>query len=326
MTQIHPDPHLISVAPMMDYTDRHDRYFLRLIAPDIALYTEMITAQALAHGNPQRLLAFHPDEKYVALQLGGSDPALLAQAAKMGEDFGYNEINLNSGCPSPRVSSGRFGACLMLEPQLVADCMSAMQAQVSIPVTIKCRIGVDHQDDYESLHHYVETIAATGCNTFIVHARKAWLAGLSPKQNREIPPLRYDVVYRLKQDFPGLKIILNGGIKTSSDVDTQLQHVDGVMIGRAAYHNPYLLADLQYKYMNNKDILSRYEIIKKMLPYIHEQLSNGIKLNTISRHLLGLFQGQRGAAVWRRYISQNAHKPGANAGILEEALNLIANY
>lgn len=310
---------------MMDCTDRHDRYFLRLIAPDVSLYTEMITAQALAHGDPKRFLQFNPAEKYVALQLGGSDPGLLANSAKLGEEFGYDEINLNTGCPSPRVSSGRFGACLMLEPLLVADCIASMRAKVKIPVTIKCRIGVDDQDSYESLHHYIGTIASTGCNTFIIHARKAWLAGLSPKQNRDIPPLQYDIVHRIKKDFPELTIILNGGVKTISDIDAQLPYVDGVMIGRAAYSNPYLLAEIQAKYFNNKDILCRIAVIKKFIPYIREQVSNGVKLTMISRHILGLFQGQRGAAAWRRYISQNAHKPGANVEIIEDALAFIVN-
>lgn len=320
-----PKTHLISVAPMMDYTDRHDRYFLRLIAPDVLLYTEMITAQALAHGDPDYLLAYDSLEHPVALQLGGSDPALLTKGARLGEDFGYDEINLNVGCPSPRVSAGRFGACLMLEPQLVADCIAAMRAQVNIPVTVKCRIGVDAKDSYEALHEFITLVASTGCDTFIIHARKAWLAGLSPKQNREIPPLRYEVVHQIKRDFPHLNIILNGGIKTIADIDAQLPHVDGIMIGRAAYANPYLLAEIQRKYLLNNNVLSRYEIINHFLPYISKQLVNGVKLNTITRHILGLFQGQRGAGIWRRYLSQNAHKAGADVNILQEALALLTN-
>lgn len=318
---------VISVAPMMDWTDTHDRYFLRLIAPDVLLYSEMITANALIYGNnPSRFLKFHPAEHPVALQLGGSDPTLLSQAAKMGEETGYDEINLNVGCPSERVSSGRFGACLMLEPNLVADCVSAMIAQVKIPVTVKCRIGVDDNDSYESLYEFIKLISTTGCETFIVHARKAWLKGLSPKQNREIPPLRYDIVHQIKKDFPHLAIMINGGIKTVEEVEAQLPFVDGVMIGRAAYSNPYLLAEIQYKLLNNNDILSRADIVKLMLPYISEQTENGVKLISIARHILGLFQGQRGAAAWRRYISENACKAGAGVEVIEQALATVNQY
>lgn len=316
----------ISVAPMMDWTDKHDRYFLRLIAPDVFLYTEMITAQALEYGDPEYLLAFNDLEHPVSLQLGGSDPILLAKGAKRGEEFGYDEINLNVGCPSPRVSAGRFGACLMLEPSLVAECVAAMQAKVRIPVTVKCRIGVDEKDCYESLHHFIETIANTGCNTFIIHARKAWLKGLSPKQNREIPPLQYEIVHRIKRDFPHLRIILNGGIKTIQDIDAQLPHVDGVMIGRMAYSNPYFLAEIQAKYLKTRDISTRYEVANNIIPYIRNQVENGVRLNNITRHILGLFQGQRGAAIWRRYLSQNANKAGADARVIEEALALLASF
>ncbi len=314
---------IISVAPMMDCTDRHDRYFLRLIAPDVQLYTEMITSQAIIHGDAQYLLAFDPAEKYVALQLGGSDPKHLAYAAKLGEAAGYNEINLNVGCPSPRVSAGRFGACLMLEPELVAECVSAMQSQVHIPVTVKCRIGVDHQDSIASLYHFIRLVANAGCTTFIVHARKAWLAGLSPKQNREIPPLRYEIVWKLKKDFPALTIIINGGIKSLTDIDVQLSHVDGVMIGRTAYANPYFLSDIQSYYFSKEKMLNRIDIIKNLIPYVHDQLAKGVRLHSMTRHILGLFQGQRGAAVWRRYLSQHAHKKGANAKVIEEALALV---
>lgn len=315
-------PH-ISVAPMMDWTDRHDRYFLRLIAPDVLLYTEMITTFALIHGDKNKLLAFDPAEHPVALQLGGSDPAMLATCAQMGADAGYDEINLNVGCPSPRVSSGRFGACLMREPSLVADCIAAMQAKVQVPVTVKCRIGVDDQDSYEELHTFITLIAAAGCNRFIVHARKAWLSGLSPKENREIPPLCYDVVHRLKKDFPHLTIIVNGGLKSIADIDAQLPHVDGVMIGRAAYSNPYLLADIQSNYFKNKEILGQLDVVQKFIPYISNQLKNGVKLNNITRHILGLFQGKRGAAHWRRYISQHAHLEGAGIEVLKNALEMI---
>jgi tRNA-dihydrouridine synthase A len=316
---------LISVAPMMDCTDKHDRYFLRLIAPDILLYTEMITAYALLHGDREYLLGFHPAEHPVALQLGGSDPRLLADCTKMGEAFGYDEINLNVGCPSPRVSSGRFGACLMLEPALVADCVAAMRAKVKIPVTVKCRIGIDDVDSYESLHAFIRLVASAGCSTFIIHARKAWLKGLSPKQNRDIPPLSYETVWRIKQDFPELTIIINGGIKTLADIDAQLPHVDGVMIGRAAYSNPYLLADIQAKYLNNHDILSRYEVVKKCLPYVGDQVRNGVKLTAITRHILGLFQGLRGASAWRRYLSQHAHIAGAGVEVIENALQQVTD-
>lgn len=315
---------LISVAPMMDCTDRHDRYFLRLIAPDVLLYSEMITSNALIHGDPDYLLGFDLAEKPVALQLGGSDPHLLAQCAKMGEEFGYNEINLNVGCPSHRVSSGRFGACLMREPGLVADCVAAMQAKVTIPVTVKCRIGVDNQDSYEELHHFVQLIADAGCQTFIIHARKAWLSGLSPKQNREIPPLRYDVVRQIKQDFSGLTIILNGGIKTITDIDDQLPYVDGVMIGRAAYANPYLLASIQKKYFHHHTVLTRHEVIRELIPYIRQQLKNKVKLTAITRHILGLFQGKPGAAAWRRYLSQHAHHTNVGIDIIEQALMFVS--
>lgn len=316
---------LISVAPMMDYTDRHDRYFLRLIAPDVLLYTEMITAQALVHGDPDYLLAYDDLERPVALQLGGSDSALLAKGAKLGEAFGYDEINLNVGCPSPRVSAGRFGACLMLEPELVAHCVAEMRARVNIPVTVKCRIGVDHQDSYEALQKFISLVASTGCDTFIIHARKAWLSGLSPKQNRDVPPLKYEVVHQIKKDFSQLNIILNGGLKTLEDIDAQLPHVDGIMIGRAAYSNPYLLAEIQRKYFANHQVLSRYEVIQQLLPYISKQVQNGVRLNAITRHILGLFQGQRGASIWRRYLSQHAHQSGADANILKAALALMEN-
>lgn len=314
---------VISVAPMMDWTDRHDRYFLRLLAPDVQLYTEMITMQALMYGNVKKLLQFHEREKYVALQLGGSDPKQLAHCARLGEEFGYNEINLNVGCPSPRVSSGRFGACLMLEPQLVADCIAAMRAAVKIPVTVKCRIGVDDHDSYAELSQFINLVASTGCNTFIIHARKAWLSGLSPKENREIPPLCYDVVHQIKKDFPDKTIIINGGLKTLTAIDEQLKHVDGVMIGREAYSNPYFLAEIQNHYFTQENSLTRHEVIQKFLPYVQEQLENNVRLHSITRHILGLFQGQRGAAAWRRYLSQHAHKQDAGVETIMHALALV---
>lgn len=313
---------LISVAPMMDCTDRHDRYFLRLIAPDIMLYTEMITAQALHYGDVNHLLSFHPSEKKLALQLGGSDAKKLALGAKLGESFGYDEINLNVGCPSPRVSKGRFGACLMLEPHLVADCVAEMAAQVNIPVTVKCRIGVDENDSYEALFHFVELISKAGCKTFIIHARKAWLAGLSPKENRELPPLHYDVVWKIKKDFPHLNIIINGGIKTLSAIESQLTHVDGVMIGRAAYYQPYFLAGIQANYFPNTPILTRHEVVQHYLPYLEEQIKNKIKLSSMVRHILGLFHGERGAALWRRHLSENTHLSNNNINVIKQALAL----
>lgn len=316
---------IISVAPMMDWTDRHDRYFLRLIAPNILLYTEMITAQALHYGDVDYLLAYNPSEHPLALQLGGSDPALLAAAAQLGEAYGYDEINLNVGCPSPRVSLGRFGACLMLEPALVANCVLAMKAVTKLPVTVKCRIGVDNHDSYASLQHFIEVVAASGCSTFIIHARKAWLHGLSPKENREIPPLQYDIVRQVKRDYPALTIILNGGIKNLAQIEAELPYVDGIMIGREAYSNPYFLAEIQAKYYPGTSVLTRADIVKEMIPYIVQQVQKSVRLSSISRHILGLYNGVRGAAIWRRYLSEHAHKVGASAEIVEQALALMIN-
>jgi tRNA-dihydrouridine synthase A len=314
----------ISVAPMMDWTDRHDRYFLRLIAPDVLLYTEMLTTGALIHGDSKRFLAFDALEHPLALQLGGSDPAALARCAQMGMDAGYDEINLNVGCPSDRVKSGRFGACLMGEPQLVADCVAAMRAQVTIPVTVKCRIGIDNQDSYEELQHFIKTVASAGCDVFVMHARKAWLNGLSPRQNREIPPLRYDVVRQIKQDFPKLTIVINGGIKTAAEIAEHLQFVDGVMIGREAYSNPYLLASIQEQFFSRPvDINTREQVIEKLMPYVEEQLRNNVRLSSITRHIIGLYQGEKGGRRWRRYLSENAHKPGAGAVVVTEAMKTI---
>lgn len=314
---------LVSIAPMMECTDSHDRFFLRLIAPHVLLYTEMITTGALIHGDYKRFLAYHPAEHPLALQLGGSDPAQLAYSAKLGEDFGYDEINLNVGCPSDRVKSGRFGACLMLEPQLVADCVSAMTAVVKTPVTVKCRIGVDHQDSYELLTYFIQTIASAGCDVFIIHARKAWLNGLSPKQNREIPPLQYDVVKKIKQDFPHLSIILNGGIRHIAQIDEHLPFVDGVMIGREAYSNPYLLAEINKKYYSAEESLSREAVIEKFIPYVQQQIENNVKLSSMTRHILGLFQSQQGARLWRRYLSEHAHQKGAGVYVIQEALKQL---
>jgi len=314
---------LISVAPMMECTDRHDRYFLRLISSHALLYTEMVTTGALIHGDFKRFLQFHPLEHPVALQLGGNEPAALAHCAQLGAEFGYDEINLNAGCPSDRVQSGRFGACLMLDPHLVAECVNAMTRKVSIPVTVKCRIGVDDHDSYESLCEFIKLVMQAGCNVFIIHARKAWLQGLSPKQNRDIPPLCYDVVYQLKKDFPALTIIINGGIKTITDVQNHLFSVDGVMIGREAYSNPYLLAELEEKYFAVNP-MQRQEIIEQFIPYVELQLQNKIKLSSMTRHILGLFQSQKGARIWRRHISENAHLLNAGIEVLKTAGELVA--
>lgn len=314
---------LVSIAPMMDYTDRHDRYFLRLIAPDVLLYTEMVTTGAILHGDKNYLLGFDAAEHPIALQLGGSDPHKLADCAAIGEAYGYDEINLNVGCPSPRVSSGRFGACLMFEPELVADCVAAMCAAVNIPVTIKCRIGVDDQDSYEQLCHFIRTVAHAGCQTFIIHARKAWLKGLSPKQNRDVPPLRYEVVKQIKQDFPELTIILNGGITSVVEIKEHLTWADGVMIGRSAYANPYLLAAIQAAVFSSNNILSRSAVIEQFIPYVENMLANGVRLSSLTRHILGLFQNMPGASRWRRYLSQESHKKGADANVIRQALHTV---
>ncbi|MCC6439028.1 MAG: tRNA dihydrouridine(20/20a) synthase DusA [Rhodanobacteraceae bacterium] len=307
---------------MMDWTDRHCRYFHRLLAPHARLYTEMVTSAALVHGDRQRLLGFDDAEHPVALQLGGSDPQELAQAARIGAEFGYDEINLNVGCPSDRVQSGRFGACLMHEPALVADCFVAMREAVTIPVTIKCRLGVDEQDEYADLQHFIETVAARGCGIFIVHARKAWLKGLSPKENREVPPLNYQRVYQLKRDFPALTILINGGIQSLAEVQTHLVHTDGVMLGRTAYHEPYRLAELEHALFGTP-LPDRMALIRQMREYTERHLAEGGKLNHISRHLLGLFQGLPGARGWRRHLSENAHRDNADWGVVERALASI---
>jgi tRNA-dihydrouridine synthase A len=281
----------------------------------------MVTTGAIIHGGSQRFLHYSPIENPVAFQLGGSNPKDLALCAKMIEDYGYAEVNLNVGCPSDRVQNGRFGACLMVDPQLVADCVAAMSAAVSIPVTVKSRIGIDEQDSYPELVHFVYTISEAGCSTFIVHARKAWLSGLSPKQNRDIPPLRYDVVYQLKKDFPDLTIIINGGITTLEQAEQHLTQVDGVMMGREAYHNPYILADVDQRIFGaTNETLSRHAVIEQLIPYIQEQLKTEVRLNSVSRHILGLFHGEPGARGWRRYISENVSRLGADERIILEAL------
>ncbi|MEW8625290.1 MAG: tRNA dihydrouridine(20/20a) synthase DusA [Candidatus Thiodiazotropha sp.] len=314
-----PDRRL-SIAPMLDWTDRYCRYFLRLISSHVLLYTEMVTTGAILHGNRARFLDFDPSEHPVALQLGGSEPEALGQCAKLGEAWGYDEINLNVGCPSDRVQSGRFGACLMLTPELVADCVKAMRDQVTVDVTVKHRIGVDDQDSYQALCDFVGKVSEAGCETFIVHARKAWLQGLSPKENREIPPLHYETVHQLKQDFPALQIIINGGITTLEQVEENLKQVDGVMIGREAYNNPWILSQADSLiYGSEGSPASRHQIIESMIPYIDQELSAGTPINRITRHILGLFQGLPGAKKWRRMLSEEAHKAGANSGLILRA-------
>ena len=313
------------VAPMLDWTDRHCRFFHRLISQHALLYTEMVTTGALIHGDHHRFLQFDAVENPLAFQLGGSHPQDLASCAKMVEDYGYAEVNLNVGCPSDRVQNGRFGACLMADPALVAECVAAMSQAVAIPVTVKSRIGIDDLDSYEELVHFVATIADAGCKTFIVHARKAWLSGLSPKQNRDVPPLRYDLVYQLKKDFPHLEIIINGGITSLEQAEEMLNQVDGVMVGREAYHNPYLLADVDRRFYGAvNDAPSRHAIVVLLMPYIQEQLKAGVRLNSISRHILGLFHGEPGARGWRRYLSENVSKSGADEQVILDALKFTA--
>lgn len=314
----------LSIAPMMDWTDRHYRYFARLLTKHTLLYTEMITTGALLHGDRERFLKFDPSEHPVALQLGGSNPSELAECCRMVEDAGYDEVNLNVGCPSEKVQSGSFGACLMLEPELVAECINTMMQAVSIPVTVKHRIGIDQDESYETLHHFVNTVSQIGCKTFIVHARNAWLQGLSPKENRDIPPLRYETVHRLKSDFPKLEIIINGGIKGLDSAKEQLEHLDGVMIGREAYQNPWILAEADKKiFCDNHPIPNRHEIIDRLMPFVQKEFELGTPLNRITRHILGLFQNQPGAKAWRRHISENAHRPEATPDLITQAAKLV---
>jgi len=309
---------------MLDWTDRHERYFLRLMSSNTWLYTEMVTVGALMNGDHDRHLTFDAHEHPVALQLGGSDPKALAECAKMAEDYGYDEVNINVGCPSDRVQKGAFGACLMAEPNLIAECVDAMRSAVNIPITVKNRIGIDEQREEESLRQFIEIVAQAGCETFIVHARKAWLKGLSPKENRDIPPLNYDLVYQIKQEYSDLEIIINGGIKTLASCLDHLQFVDGVMVGREAYHNPYLLMQVDNAiYNETSTVLSRKQVLQQYFPYIEEQIQQGSHLKHISRHLLGLFQGQEGAKAWRRHISENAHKQGAGIELLQEAMDMV---
>ncbi len=295
----------VSVAPMMDCTDRHERYFLRLISKNVLLYTEMIVSEAIDRGDKKKLLSFNLNEKPVALQLGGSSPKLLSNASKIVEEFGYDEINLNLGCPSKKVQKNKFGACLIKEPNLVTDCLNEMQSKTDLPVTVKTRIGYDDVEDYESLFNFINLLKSTGIKTFIIHARKAMLGKFTPKQNLNIPPLKYEMVYKLKQDFKDLEIIINGGITSANDVKNHLKKVDGVMIGRSVYHSPYILADIEKEIFKNENILSREEIIKELVPYVKNETKKGTRLNQIMRHTLGLFHGQTGSSFWKRYLSEN---------------------
>ena len=295
----------VSVAPMMDCTDRHERFFLRLISKNVLLYTEMIVSEAINRGDKKKLLSFNIDEKPLALQIGGSSPNLLAEAAKTGEEFGYDEINLNLGCPSKKVQKNKFGACLIKEPNLVADCLNEMRSSTKLPVTVKTRIGYDDVEDYESLFNFINLLKSTGVETFIIHARKAILGKFTPKQNLNIPPLKYEMVYKLKEDFKDLKIIINGGITSTNQIKNHLKKVDGVMIGRSVYHSPYILADIEKEIFDNDEIVSRQKVIEKLIPYVKNEVKKGARLNQIMRHTIGLFHGQTGSNFWKRYLSEN---------------------
>ncbi|MDJ0882108.1 MAG: tRNA dihydrouridine(20/20a) synthase DusA [Gammaproteobacteria bacterium] len=313
-----------SIAPMMDCTDRHDRYFLRLFSPHMLLYSEMLTAQAILHGDREFLLGYDPAEHPLAVQLGGSEANKLAECARICEDFGYDEINLNVGCPSDRVQSGAFGACLMAQPQVVATCVEAMRKATSLPVTVKHRTGIDHQDSYDELVQFARLQIDAGADALIVHARKAWLQGLNPKQNREIPPLQYDWVYRLKQAFPDTQIIINGGIKTLDECQQHLRQVDGVMLGREPYANPYMLMDVErIIYQQAFYPLSRHEILQRFYPYLEKKLASGMPLSKVVRHIMGLFHGQPGGKQWRRYLSEHAFKTGAGIEVIQQAAKQV---
>ena len=318
------DGNPLSVAPMMDRTDRHCRYFLRQITSCTLLYTEMVTSAAILHGDLERLLGFTPEEKPLALQVGGDNPQELAKCARIAEDFGYDEINLNVGCPSSRVQDGNFGACLMAQPQQVADCVAAMLAATKIPVTVKHRIGIDDLDRYEDMVNFVRIVSEAGCRRFTVHARKAWLQGLSPKENRDIPPLRYGDVHRLKQEFPHLFIEINGGFTSLEQVKEQLQVVNAVMIGRAAYDNPYLfaIADAEI-YGKGVTPPTRHQVAEAMCAYSDRWVKKGLKLNKITRHMLQLFNGQPGSRVWKRHLTENSTRPGVGSEVIREALSLL---
>jgi tRNA-dihydrouridine synthase A len=331
-----PDPYIpqpprqavferLSVAPMMDWTDSHCRVFHRVLAPHARLYTEMVHANAVIHGDRARLLAMDPVEHPVALQLGGSEPALLAQAARIGAERGFDEINLNCGCPSDRVQAGRFGACLMREPELVAASVAAMVAACDVPVTVKCRLGVDDDHCFEGFLAFIDEVAAAGCGMFVVHARNAWLKGLSPKENREVPPLRYDWAYRLKRERPHLQVIVNGGIATPEEAASHLDHADGAMLGRAAYHEPYVLHRLDTAWFGG-ELRSRAELLRSLRPYVESQLERGVFLKHMARHMLGLFHGERGGRAFRQVLSEGAHKPGADWSLIEQALAVTESF
>ncbi|MBR9727658.1 tRNA dihydrouridine(20/20a) synthase DusA [Shewanella intestini] len=312
-----------SIAPMLDWTDRHYRYFARIMSKQTLLYTEMVTTGAIIFGKGD-YLGFNEQEHPVALQLGGSNPQDLARCAKLAAQRGYDEVNLNVGCPSDRVQNGRFGACLMAEPALVAECVDAMKQVVDIPITVKSRIGIDEQDSYEFLTDFIDVVSASGCQEFTIHARKAWLQGLSPKQNREIPELNYARVYQLKQDYSHLNIGINGGITTLEQAKEHLKHVDGVMVGREAYHNPYILAEVdQQLHGIDREVITREQVIEQMLPYIERHIADGGRLNHITRHMIGLFQGLPGSRSWRRYLSENAHKTGAGVEVVHDAVSAM---
>ncbi len=313
----------VSVAPMMDCTDRHERYFLRLISKNILLYTEMIVDEAISRGNKKKLLEFNINEKPVALQLGGSSPKLLAEATKIGEDFGYDEINLNLGCPSKKVEKNKFGACLIKEPKLVADCLSKMQSVTKLPITIKTRIGYNDVEDYENFYNFIDKIKSVGINTFIIHARKAMLGKFTPKQNLNIPPLKYDYVYRLKKDFPNKEIIINGGITSIEEIKKHLNKTDGVMIGRAAYHTPYLLAEIEKELFNNSNVPTRQEVVENLIPYVKDEIKKGTRINQIMRHTLGLFHGQSGSSDWKRYLSENMCVRNADVKKIDHIMDRI---
>lgn len=314
---------MISVAPMMDWTDRHCRYFMRLLSPSASLYTEMITANALHYGDTDSLLRFDSSEHPLAIQLGGSDPVLMAEAASKAAQAGYDEVNINVGCPSDRVQNGQFGACLMAHPDIVAACVREMMAAVDVPVTVKTRIGIDDKDSDEFLGRFIGIVAEAGCRKFIVHARIAVLEGLSPKENRSIPPLNYERVYRLKEAHPDLEIVLNGGITEIQQVDAAIEKVDGAMIGRQAYHHPYFLAELEHHMHPQCALPDRIEVIEKMIPYIEGELQQGERLGRITRHMTGLFAGLPGARAWRRYLSEHAYRENASTDVLREALDAM---
>ncbi len=321
-----PYPHKLSVAPMMDWTDRHFRYFLRLISKRSYLFTEMVTTGALLYGDAERYLRYNAQEHPLALQLGGSDPKALALSAKMAEDYGYDEVNLNVGCPSDRVQNGRFGACLMAEPEHVGACLAAMAASVRIPVTVKCRIGIDDMEGYAPFQNFINVVTDTSpCRIFTIHARKAWLKGLSPKENRDIPPLHYDYPHRLKQERPDLTVILNGGLLTLEQSSPHLEALDGVMIGRAAYQDPWIFAEADQKiYGDTTALPDRHHIAAQMADYADRQMQQGVPLQSITRHLMGLFNGLKGARAWRRHLSEHAGKTGAGPGIILDAADKVA--